>query len=321
MTVLREKEEASEAGELEAAGARAERQLAFYLRRAFGTQEDILVFNDLRIVEDDDAAQMDHLILHRAGIIVIESKSVTSKVKVNRHGEWMRLWNGHWQGMPSPVLQVRRQIAFLREYLDRRRATLRDRKLLGWVETGFRHFDMAGLVAVSDSGVIVRESPELTPEVLKADQIVPAVETGIAAQRKAAGLGTFLFGKVEDVRPSLNPDEMRRLVALLLSGDPRLGDVGEGADAADPLPVIADSTDRVAPPSPACRHCASQELEIRHGKFGYYWKCRSCDGNTPIDKTAPDGGQGRVRKQGRQFFLTFGEGLEIPLFENPPDAP
>ncbi len=100
------------------AGADAEKQMAFYLRRVFATDKDVLVFNDLRYKDDtDDAAQIDHLVMHREGFIIIESKSVTSAVEINEHGEWTRFWNGNRQGMPSPIQQAKRQIDFLRRAL------------------------------------------------------------------------------------------------------------------------------------------------------------------------------------------------------------
>ena len=54
------------------AGRKAEGQIAFYLKRAF---------------EHGDAAQIDHLVFHRWGMILVESKSVTGTVRVNEHGE------------------------------------------------------------------------------------------------------------------------------------------------------------------------------------------------------------------------------------------
>ena len=92
------------------AGAKAEAQLAFYLRRAFVDDPAILVFHDLRFKDDTgDSAQIDHLILHPYGFIVIESKSVSTGVKVNRQGEWVRFWDRQPQGMPSPVQQTETQ--------------------------------------------------------------------------------------------------------------------------------------------------------------------------------------------------------------------
>ncbi|MDQ2732228.1 MAG: NERD domain-containing protein [Armatimonadota bacterium] len=83
------------------AGRTAEEQMAFYLRRAFGDDPYILVFNSLRLEADGDAAQIDHLILHRHGMIIIESKSVTSRVQINNRGEWIRWHDRVPRGMAS----------------------------------------------------------------------------------------------------------------------------------------------------------------------------------------------------------------------------
>lgn len=47
-------------------GARAEAQMAFYLKRAFGDSKDAFVLNDLRLpsLDGSDAAQVDQLPLH-----------------------------------------------------------------------------------------------------------------------------------------------------------------------------------------------------------------------------------------------------------------
>jgi hypothetical protein len=42
---------------------------------------------------------------------------------------------------------------------------------------------------------------------------------------------------------------------------------------------------------------------IQHGKFGYYFACRACEKNTAIKFACPAcGGEGRIRKQGSEFF-------------------
>src|ERR1022692_2535205 len=123
---------------LSEAGAKAEEQMAFYLKRAFHDDSEAWVFNDLRYeTDDDDAAQIDHLVLHRSGFILIESKSVTSKVRIHQNGEWERLWNNHWQGMPSPIKQVERQVEFLRTALDVCREQLLGKLIFGHGQVGF----------------------------------------------------------------------------------------------------------------------------------------------------------------------------------------
>src|SRR5437016_6107819 len=104
---------------LSEAGGEAEKQMAYYLRRAFGHHPEVRIFHDLRYVDQrDEAVQIDHLLLHPHCIIVIESKSVTSEVRVNKHKEWTRVWHGRESGMPSLVLQSQRQADRLREILN-----------------------------------------------------------------------------------------------------------------------------------------------------------------------------------------------------------
>ena len=156
--------------------AKAEEQMAFYLRRAFpDTNQDIIVYNDLRLVDArGEVAQFDHLILHRRGFIVIESKSVTSEVKINAHGEWQRKWNGHWHGMPSPIKQAERQIEVLKNILSENRAQLRG-KMLGRVQIGFGATPFDILIAISDRGIIQTDASRPS-EVHKAESIVDALQ-------------------------------------------------------------------------------------------------------------------------------------------------
>ena len=72
------------------AGVKAEKQMAFYLNRAFGEDDKVCVINDLRLEYNGEVAQFDHLMVHEFGFVVVESKSVSTKVSVNKHGEWIR---------------------------------------------------------------------------------------------------------------------------------------------------------------------------------------------------------------------------------------
>ncbi|MFN6068546.1 MAG: nuclease-related domain-containing protein, partial [Pseudanabaena sp.] len=106
--IVKELDRLEPSDKFEQAGYYAESQLAFYLKREFKDDPQFLIFNNLRLVKADDVCQIDHLVLHRYGMIIIESKSVTTRVEVNEHGEWKRWFNNAWQGMPSPILQAQR---------------------------------------------------------------------------------------------------------------------------------------------------------------------------------------------------------------------
>jgi hypothetical protein len=204
---------------LAAAGRRAEEQMAHYLRREFGSVSDVRVFHDLRLERDGDAAQIDHLVLHCHGVIILESKSVTTQVEVNDHGEWRRQYRGQWRGMASPVEQARRQGEFLRAYLQEHREALRGRILLGLRQGGFRWMPIDLVVAVSDEGIIRRPKRLELPEVVKADQATARVRALLKEHRRA----NSLFNLGSDGGYTLRGEEMQRIAEFLLAAPPPRG--------------------------------------------------------------------------------------------------
>ncbi|WP_305824636.1 nuclease-related domain-containing protein [Massilia brevitalea] len=82
----------------------------------------------------------------------------------------------------------------------------------------------------------------------------------------------------------------------------------------------------VAPAAPepdaqphACRSCGGAALSIVWGKYGYYFKCGECSGNTPFSVGC--GGadhKERIRKDGRQFYRECADcGTSSLYFTNP----
>lgn len=193
----------------ERAGRVAEEHMAFYLRRAFAADPDVRIFNGIRLEHAGDAAQVDHLVLHKWGLVVIESKSVTTRVKINAQGEWTRLVQGSWRGMPSPVLQAQRQADFVRARLKENVAHLLDRMLGLQMQFGAMPLDV--LVAISDGGMIDRGSTTL-PQVCKADQVPQEVQALVDRYRKSNGAIGLLLGSTRHMWHTLHPDEMTRLV-------------------------------------------------------------------------------------------------------------
>jgi hypothetical protein len=50
----------------------------------------VLVFNDIRLQHDGEVVQIDHLVVHRHGMVVIESKSVSGEIHVLPDGQFVR---------------------------------------------------------------------------------------------------------------------------------------------------------------------------------------------------------------------------------------
>jgi hypothetical protein len=311
------------------AGDEAEKQMAFYLKRAFGDDPAVQVFHNLRLEDGGEVAQIDHLVLHRNGAIIVESKSVTSSVRINERDEWTREWSGRWTGMPSPVLQARRQADLLRKVLQARREDLLGKAVFGLIQRTFGAFMIDVVVAISDRGVIQHRG--LLPEVRKADQVSDRVRDLI---REHVGLAHPLSKdpRSKDWGVTLKPEELTRITAFLraahrersvaaspvttspvspppqthgrhvVSGRPQASPEGETYLAVGPVnpPPVPSSQ----PASGfACQKCSSTQLEVTYGKDGYYFKCSACDSNTRIELKCPGcDGKARTRKSGREFF-------------------
>ncbi len=348
--ILKEKEHVISTNKRIASGDEAERQMAFYLKRKFEDDQKVRVFHDLRIERDGEVAQIDHLLLHKHGFVIIESKSVAGKVHVNEHLEFMYVYGKREVGMASPILQAKRQGELLKLLLQDNKGTLRNKLALGLVQGGFTYCPMDVLVAISDKSVIRRPRTKI-PELHKADQIPDAASGLITRHRKSASL----IGKTESDwgMYSMSADELDRVSDMLLAAhspkrsageqsteNTRPASVGSSPETAHkpsapaqtaPAPPPATAPDRPARkatevkeagsddrrPIFLCTHCQSTRLEILYGR-SYYFKCKDCDGNTGIKNVCPTCSTTmRTQKRGDTFStICKGCGSEKVFFVN-----
>lgn|GEM_PF-296103 len=266
-------------------GFRAEEKMNFYLKRAYESDDNIYVINDLRLELGDDHAQIDHLIIHRFGFIVIESKSVSSKISVNKYGEWKRIFNGVETGMPSPILQAKRQVEFLKKFLLQKNPNeiYRDSLAMKYLPPSIEKFGYDVLVAISDSGIIEREEIELS-EICKADIITERISDITKKYHKQ-------FSKILSINiPNhFHKDSMRKLSNLLVSEHSPANNSKIGIDMVEEKltkyktdTIRSDENRESNEEIYLCKYCKSPNLEIRNGKYGFYFKCLFCNKNTPL---------------------------------------
>lgn len=186
--ILKEKQLTNSQDSKVRAGEEAEKQMAFYLQRTFGKLKDFFVLNDLRIVHDSDVAQIDHLIVSRFGLFIVESKSVYGTITINKQQEWSRTYNNKPEGMRSPVLQAEEQGKVLKELLRANTEQLLS-KLLGTIQKGFGYCPVNIFIAISDNGIIDRKT--VIKELFKADQISKAIDDKLKVLKKASSLLSF----------------------------------------------------------------------------------------------------------------------------------
>lgn len=291
--ILKELDPFSGHGVREVAGRKAEEQMAFYLKRFFGSNSDVDVLNYLRIDLAGEVAQMDHLVLHPYGLLVVESKSVSDGVQISDDGQWLRWFNKRPSGMPSPITQARMQAALLKELLEK---TVKQKGF-------FDDVRLDVLVAISDGGTIRWPASGALPEVCKADQVPDRINQRIDQ-----------FRRVRHLPDVLTTAHRRTIADFLLKVHKPLERYSQPAKTPQKVeePVFAyiKSPSAVAKsvgatsslPEKICKHCKSTTLELRSGQYGYYFFC-VCGKNTAIKfPCSACKGEGRIRKQGNEYF-------------------
>ena len=100
-------------------GDAAESQMAFYLKRYFGSSDDIHVINDVCISKDKEYAQIDHLVITPYRAWIIESKSTSGRFVIDNNGQWIKKINDREYGMASPIQQAKLQAKILQEHFKK----------------------------------------------------------------------------------------------------------------------------------------------------------------------------------------------------------
>lgn len=285
-------------------GRAAEEQMAFYFKRFFGNDPDMLVLNGIRIEADGDAAQVDHLVIHSHGLSIVESKSVHGKIQIKDDGQWIR-WFGAKQstGMASPITQARLQEKFFRGILGKASKN----------EALFAQLPIDLYVAISDGGVILWPQSGPVQGVCKADQVPDKIIESNRAKTRAVGT------------PVLSKENREKIAAFLVAINKPL--VRTSAPSVLVAPPQAPSTAVAAPvtvapavsraTAPVCKHCGSTSVEVRFAHT-YYLFCQKCEKNSPIKVQCPCcHEQAKLRKLKKEFFAECAKCYtSIPYFVN-----
>lgn len=300
------------------AGIKGEQESAYLIDFDYGESKNNMVIHDLRIEAKGRVAQIDHLIINRLlDVLVLETKHFHAGIKISEEGEFLR-WNGYkktYEGMASPLAQNDRHIQVLKDAFGQ----IEMPKRLGVRLAPCFH----SYILVAPNARIDRPKKFDTSNVIKADVLRSTWLKDTDEASVLDGLG----GLAKLVSRDTLLDIGRRLVAL--HKPIRIDYAGKFGAAGRDAPSLTRPA--VAPTQPAepprqdtpvghiCRACGNGKLTIQYGKYGYYFKCPDCDGNTPIKLgCGVEGHKERIRKEGRQFFRECAECKSSRLyFQNP----
>lgn len=294
------------------AGIKGEQESAYHIDFFFEKSKSTAVLHDLRLEIGNRVAQIDHLLIHRTHrFYIFETKSFAHGLKINAAGEFLRWndWKKQYDGMPSPIEQNKRHALVLREVLE---------------QLGYKNPAIEPFVLISPNARIDRPQAGSYGEVLKADQCFTAIQTNLDSATGSVGgffnaLSKVAFGEAPHIvaekllhlhRPIAIDYEAKfglRAAAALAPSLP--------APPPRPTPVVIEQAaqrasavqaqpDKSVPPSlHVCKACGSDALSIQYGKYGYYFKCSACGGNTAFKVgCGVEGHHEKIRKDKLAFY-------------------
>jgi hypothetical protein len=293
------------------AGIKGEQESAYHIDFDFRESEITSVIHDLRLEMGGRVAQIDHLIIHRTQkFYVLETKSFSHGLKITDEGEFLRWndWKKTYEGMPSPIEQNRRHVEVLRYVL---------------VRMGYANPEIESFILVSPAARIDRSKLHPCPEVVKADQFttkfkkrylasvstVSGIFNGLSKGLFGASAGAIAKDLVRLHKPITIDYKAKFGLQEDLIGSAQVPVVSSTATSKIPAVVVAKSAPTVATvveekiSGPSCKACGGTTLAVEYGKFGYYFKCKSCDANTALKiNCGVVGHKEKIRKSKLTFY-------------------
>lgn len=302
-----------------ASGERNEQNSAYYLDFSYKDSQNWAVIHDLRIEHRGRVAQIDHLLINRfLDVYVLESKNYYYGVKITEEGEFL-VWDGKgYQAIESPYEQNQRHIQALKQTIEDR--NLAPRRLGFAIPINYRN-----VVLVSPTSKVMKPKAATfdLSSVIKADALVSSAAKDIDNKTiveapKIVGSDTMReFG--EKLARLHRPGTINYAAKFGLENAECVQRSAAASVVAMPEPPAYAPVPSEKTNNPVCKSCQSGKISIIYGKFGYYFKCDDCGGNTPIKIACGKLGHNeRIRKDGKKFFRECSDcGTSSLYFVNP----
>ncbi|WP_194713049.1 nuclease-related domain-containing protein [Noviherbaspirillum soli] len=315
------------------AGVKGEQEAAYLIDFQLKESKNTAVVHDLRVqLGDGRVAQIDHLLIHRTlRFYILETKHFSHGVKITDEGEFLRWndWKKTYEGIPSPIEQNERHAAVLRTLLSK--LGLGEPKIESMILIApqaridrSKRFDSARVVKADQFLTAMQKNLDNTnifgllgglAKASFSESIGDIAKKLIRLHRPitidyAAKFGMASSSSVP-VTPPLSATQFGHstlapapAAAQVASAPSVAGMEAQFGQSASPLPNTTPAAQTPAvSPTGSCRKCQGMDVSVQYGKYGYYFRCASCDGNTPIKlDCGKEGHKERLRKDGLRFY-------------------
>jgi len=321
------------------AGVKGEQEAAYLIDFQLKDSQNTAVVHDLRLqLNDGRVAQIDHLLIHRTlRFYILETKHFSHGVKITDEGEFLRWndWKKTYEGMPSPIEQNERHVAVLRTLLsklgmgepkiesmiliapqariDRSKRFNSDMvvkadQFLTAMQKNLNNTSFLGLLGGLAKATFSEQIGDIAKKLIRLHRPITidyAAKFGMADISPATCATPPMATQFGHSAYRAAPAETAS-VPLAAHATGMAAQFGHSASS---TPVAAPSVQPIlAIPTHHCRKCQGTDISIQYGKFGYYFKCGSCEGNTPIKlDCGKEGHKERLRKDGLRFYRECAE--------------
>jgi hypothetical protein len=261
-------------------GYNAEKDNAYYLDFAFKDSPTVTLLHDIRIEHNGRVAQIDHILINRRGIEVLESKSFTGELTIKKDGSLDVKYGQKIETFPNPIEQNKRHSEILIDFIKENMELPANIKLLG---------------------IHVNSTVLINPKTTVANGALP----------KGFERADSFITKWNERVDKMSPLTVFKALTTILTLD-RVQEIAEflvknhkpkSYDYRKKYPIKKEVKKEIKSKKFFCSKCNDTNLEIRYGKYGYYFKCLSCNGNTSIKLKCSDKScKPKLQKKRLEFY-------------------
>ena len=271
-------------------GYRAEKENAYYLNFEFEDSKNIIVLHDLRLKHQGYTAQIDHILISRSWITLLESKSFTGKLTIKNDGSLHVQYPKNFKTFPNPVEQNERHKKIIESLIDTYFDLPSNIKMLGGLEFQTK-------VLINPQTTLVNK--ELPDGFARADSYV--------TQRRKEIDKIGAFEAIKLVSKTMTFDKAKELAQFLISRhEPFEFDYTKKYRVGNPdASYVKEETPHYGQKPISkyyCPKCQSKNLAVKYG-HSYYFKCLDCGNNIPIKHTCKTPQcKPKTQKRKNEFF-------------------
>jgi len=148
-------------------GQENEKQAAYFLDFELKNSKNYMIMHNVKLKYKDRTVQIDHLIISRIGIYVIESKFFSGEIEIQKNKDWIIHYKKEDIAISSPIEQNRRHILVLEDILKNEEIFT---KIIGLKKSPEIH----NLILISNKTIIKGKTPK---NVIKQDKFMDYVES------------------------------------------------------------------------------------------------------------------------------------------------